>query len=305
MSLINVNLALLAYADAPASATPSLRLADLKWSMMGMPTDNFKNCPVTLAPGETVTIASTARTLDFDSSTTFEVSSPYEGCLRLAGNFGQRTSRSSGDETTEWALTKKGDLIRATYSGTGTSPDFSSFSLGDGITLDAPFQTYNRGDFTVVSKGSNYVEFINALAQPETLVGQVRVYSSGPVQKGDILDLSSGQFNYLNQISAAITRVNDQFVEVACPMTIEETVTGVTDGLYIYPNAFKWLFIAVDRKAIVGLNGEAPTNNEIEPFVEGDLVKNPGLFMKRGKVFEVQLRNPGLQTVQGLVILAE
>lgn len=305
MALINLNLGILCYADAPASSAPTLRLADIKWSLMGIPSDQVSNIPIALAPGETVTIASTARTLSFNSSTTFEVSAPSEGTLRLSGNFGQRTSRSSGDETTEWTLTKKGDLIRATHTGDGSSPNFASLSLGDGITIDAPFQTYNQGDFTVVSRGSNYIEFINPLGQQETVAGQIRIYSSGPVQKGDILDISSAQFNYLNQISASITRVNDQFVEVACPMVIEETVTGVTDGFYIYPNAFKWLLIAVDRKTVVGLNGEAPTNNEIEPFVEGDLVKNPGLFMKRGKVFEVQLRNPGLQTVQGLVILAE
>ena len=146
MSLLNVNLAILAYADAPASATPLLRLADLKWSMMGLPTDNFRNIPLSLAPGETATIASTARSILPLYGSTYEVSTPAPGVMRITGNLGQRTTRLDGsDETTEWAITRTGDLVRATYTGTGTVPSLlGSVWPGDGITLDVPFTTDSR-----------------------------------------------------------------------------------------------------------------------------------------------------------------
>lgn len=307
MSLLNVNLAILAYADAPASATPLLRLADLKWSMMGLPTENFRNIPLSLAPGETSTIATTARSIYVAFSGTYEVSSPKDGVLRLTGNLGQRTSRSVGsDETTEWSITKTGDLVRATYTGNGTEPNFlGTVWPGDGITLDDPFMTYNQGDYTVVSVSSNYIEFLNPLGQSETVSGDIRFYSSGPVQKGDILDISSNKFSYLNRVTAPISRVNDQFIEVPAATVVAESVTEAMGGINIYPNAYKWLLIAVDHKAVVGLNGENPSTIEVEPYVEGDLSKQPGLFMKRGKVFEVRIKNPGLTPVQGFVILSE
>jgi hypothetical protein len=227
--------------------------------------------------------------------------------MRIAGNLGQRTSRLDGsDETTEWALTKTGDLVRATYTGTGTEPAIlGSVFPGDGITFDDPFSTYNQGDFTVVSVNSSYVELLNPLGQQETVTGKVRFYSSGPVQKGDILDVSSESFSYLNRVTSPISRVNDQFIEVPALNVVSETVTQLLGGISIYPNAYKWLLIAVDHKAIVGLNGETPTSIEVEPYIEGDLSKQPGLFMKRGKVFEVRIKNPGLTPVQGFVILAE
>lgn len=307
MSLLNVNLAILAYADAPASATPLLRLADLKWSMMGLPTDNFRNIPLSLAPGETATIASTARSILPLYGSTYEVSTPAPGVMRITGNLGQRVARADGaDETTEWSLTKTGDLVRATYTETGSAPSIlGNVWPGDGVTFDTPFAPYNQGDFTVVSVSSNYFEFLNPLGQEETVVGKARFYSSGPVQKGDILDISSDRFSYLNRTTASITRVNDQFIEVPAANVVPENVTEILNGVNIYPNAYKWLMVAVDRKAIVGLNGENPTSIEVEPYVEGDLAKQPGLFVKRGKVFEVRIKNPGLTPVQGFVILAE
>jgi hypothetical protein len=307
MSLLNVNLAILAYADAPASATPLLRLADLKWSMMGLPTDNFRNIPLSLAPGETATIASTARPITVLYSSGYEVSRPEPGVMRITGNLGQRIGRLDGsDETTEWSFTKTGDLVRATHTGNGTAPSLpGSVWPGDGVTLDSPFGTYNQGDFTIVSVSSNHFEFLNPVGQEETVAGKIRFYTSGPVQKGDILDISSETFSYLNRVTAPISRVNDQFIEVPAQNVVPETVTQLLGGVNIYPNAYKWLLIAVDHKAIVGLNGEVPTSVEVEPYAEGDLTKQPGLFMKRGKVFEVRIKNPGLTPVQGFVILAE
>jgi hypothetical protein len=275
--------------------------------MMGLPTENFRNIPLSLAPGETSTIATTARQLGTFYGLNYHISNPQPGVLRLTSDLGQRIPRSSVglDGTAEWTITKTGELARATYTGNGTAPNLGSLYVGDGLTLDEPFQTYNQGDFTVVSKGSNYVEFLNPLAQPETVVGGIRFYSAGPVQKGDILDISSNKFSYFNRVTAPIVRVNDQFIEVPAVNVVPETVTDVLGGINVYPNAYKWLLIAVDHKAVVGLNGDEPTTLEVEPYIEGDLSKQPGLFMKRGKVFEVRIKNPGLTPVHGFVILAE
>lgn len=304
MSLLNVNLNILAYADGPASNQPQVRLADLKWSIMGLPTDNFRNTPIFLAPGETMVLANTSRAISFTPATVFTVTKVNEK-MRIAGSFGQRTSRPSGDNTTQWTISASGDVARALFTGTGLAPDFTQIQAGDQVTFDAGFNTYNQGDFIILNKGANFIEFRNSLAVAETVLAPARVYSNGPVQKGDVLDLTSPAFAFPNRGSFPITRVTDQFIECVNLNVLPGTFSGVTSELAVYPYSYKWLVLAVDRRLVVQLNGDTGMGIEVEPHVEGDFARNPGLFMKRGKVFQVTVTNPGLQVVSGILMLAE
>lgn len=305
MSLLNVNLSILAYSDATATLQPNVRLADLKWSLLGLPSDNFKNVPISLAPGETLTVASTSRTLSYSGATSFVVTKQGADRMRISASFGQRLSRNSGDNTTVWDLTKNGQVVRLTASA-NTAPGFAGIQIGDSVNLTA-FNSYNNGEYVILSKGTNYIEFVNAYAQNQAGVttSPLSIYSSGPVQKGDILDITSPQFAFPNQGAFPVLAVTDQYIEVLNPNAFNQTVTGITTGFDVYPYAYKWMMIAVDRKVVVGLNGSGPSSIEVEPPVEGDLIKTPGLFLKRGKVFQVQIMNTGAVQALGFLLLAE
>jgi len=308
MSLLNVSLNLVAYADAPSSINPQVKHADLKWSLLGLPTDNPKQVPIHLSPGESSTVMSVARALSFTVGTSFSVLQVAGTTnAQLVGDFGARTARSDGDGTTEWALTKVNKLVTLTWTTVGTAPVFAGMSAGDGITLGTGFNVLNQGDFTIVRVGADFVEFENEIATNETVTVQAEIYSSGPVQVGDTLDLTDVAFSFPNRGQFIITRVTDALVEFSNPDSIPESgITGVTaTGLVIYPDIFKWMLMAVDRKVVVKLNGDTGTGNEVEPPTDGDIVNSPGLFLKRGKVFQVDMENTGLEVASGILFLAE
>lgn len=307
MSLINVNLNVVAYADGPSSFNPQVKHADLKWSLQGLPTDNPKQSPISLSPGESSTLMSIARALSFTGATAFEVAA-VSGTTnaQLKGSYGARTGRADGDATTEWTLVKTNKLIRMSNTA-GTAPTFAGMVAGDGVTLGTAFSVLNQGDFTIVSVGATFIEFENETGVDEVITAQVEIYSSGPVQVGDTLDLTDVAFSFPNRGQFEILRVTDELVEFSNPDAVPESgVTGVTaTGLVIYRDVFKWMLMAVDRRIIVRLNGDTGSGVEVEPPEDGDLVNSPGLFLKRGKVYQVDLENPGLEVASGLVLLAE
>lgn len=302
MSLLNVNIGILAYRDKLANVQPLIRLADIKWSLFGLNTNNFNNTPIALAPGETMTVVSTARNLTFSGAAIPVTVSGSQ--MILTGSFGQTVSRSSGDATTQWVVTQNTDSVMIQAVG-GTLPDFTTVQAGDIITLGTTFNTYNQGDFTIWAVGSNYVQIKNALGISEMQTAQVQIYSNGPLQMGDILDITNSGFASCNRGAFGVTRVNPNFIQILNPNAISQTVASVSSGIEAYPFAYKWCALAVDQRVIVGLNGASPSVIEVEPPFEGDLDNSPGIFMKRGKVFEIQITNPGLTQANGFVILAD
>lgn len=306
MPLLNVNLNVLGYLDGPKTANPRMKLHDTTLSLMGLPTEAMNTTPIDLAPGESVTLASTLRTLSYTGATSFSVSK-NQATARLSGSFGQRTGRSDGDATTQWTLSVSQELVTLTFTGTGTAPAFGSMQPGDGVTLDSPFSSLNRGDFIVVKVGASYIQFVNPIAAGETVTGQVDVYSSGPVQKGDVLDLTSAAFAFPNRGQFTITRITDSFVEFSNPSAVPETgITGVISGeLNIYRDVYQWLLVAVEHRAIVRLNASSNDAVEVSPPVDGDLTSNPGIMLKRGRVYQVQIFNPTNYQLKGFLFLAE
>jgi hypothetical protein len=306
MPLLNVNLNVLGYLDGPKTANPRMKLHDTTLSIMGLPTEAMNNTPIDLAPGESVTLASTLRSILVSPVTVFSVSK-NQATARLTGSFGQRTGRLDGDATTQWTISVSQELVTLTHTGTGTAPTFSSMQAGDGVTIDAPFSSLNRGDFTVVKVGASYIQFVNPIAAGETVTGQVDVYSSGPVQKGDVLDLTSSAFAFPNRGQFAITRVTDSFVEFSNPNAVpESSISGVLPGeLNIYRDAFQWMLVAVEHRAVVRLNGSTNDSVEVTPPVDGDLTNNPGIMLKRGRVYQVQISNPTNFQLKGFLFLAE
>lgn len=308
MSLINVSLNLVAYADALKNVNPSVKFTDLKWSMLGLPTNQPQMIPIALAPGTTQTVMSLTRTLSYSGGTSFVIASVVgTSDAQIQASFGQRIGRTDGDGTTQWTVTRTNTLVRLMFTGTGTAPDFTTFVLGDGVTLETGFNISNQGDFTIVnlSVSGHWVEFVNPIGVGETVTAQADIYSNGPVQVGDIIDISNSNFSFPNQGQFKLTRVTDTFVEFSNPYAVPETVTGVSSGLVIYPVASQWMLLAIDHQVKLAFNAEGTFGSIVQPPVDGDLACNPGLLLKRGKIFQLDINNPGLAMATGFVFLSE
>lgn len=309
MSLLNVTVSIQSYLDAAKTNNPMNLLANIKPSLMGLASSVPRMIPVELAPQETLTFSNNSRSLSYSGSTSFAIAA-VSGTdrARLRGAFGARTARAYGDSTTQWAVTKNGNTTRFTATGTGTVPTFSGMQAGDGLTVEvsSAFSPANWGDFTLTAVGSNYVEFINPTSIAETVTEKVAVYSSGPVQVGDTLDLSATQFSYANRGQFVITRVTDTYVEFTnANLVVESGITGVTSGLAIYTSFHNWMLVCCDQKIVVRVNGDNGSSVEVEPPAPGDLAQNPGIYLKRGRVYQVAAYNPGQVPVSGFIFLAQ
>ena len=305
MPFLSVNLSVLAFADSVKSNTPDIRLADIKWSLQGLPTNNFKQIPLAVAPGETLTLTSTARAIEYYSFTQFIVEK-QESLMRIKGSFKQSQVKHSG--ATEWTLTRNPlNGVSKLEAVGGVAAALITVNSMDTLELDIGFHVRNRGQFAILKATSTTIEFINDLGQTEdsNIIGNVTIFSK-KIQVNDIIDITSAEFAFPNRGSFPVSKVGADYIEIVNPNAFPETVTNVSpSGIVVYPFAYKWMLVAVDHKVLCGLNGSAPTSIEIEPPVEGDIGKNPGLFMKRGKVFEVSFYNSGIETVNGFLILAE
>lgn len=306
MSLINVSMTITAYLDSLKTANPRVKIHDSTISLLGLPSGKIETKNISLAPGESMILASTSRTLSYTGLTSFDVTK-NQSTVRLTGAFGQRTKRDSGDATTEWTVSQNQDLTTLTFTGTGAAPNFGTIQAGDFATLDAPFSVLNKGDFKIVKVGVDYIQYMNPIGAGETQVGYVNIYSQGPVQKGDTLDLQSTAFAYPNRGQFVLTRVTSDFVEFSNANGVPESgITGVSAGtLNVYSNAYKWMYANVDQKVVIKLNGSSSMTNEVEPPVDGDLLASPGIMLKRGRVYQVEVENISSTNVNGFVLLAE
>jgi hypothetical protein len=306
MALLNVNLQFLPYLDATKTSNPMMKLADLKFSFQGVPTDLAKQIPFRLAPGETQSIVNNTRTLSFNGSTAFAIQLVAgTDRARLSGSFGARTARTYGDATTQWAVTMNNGVCRLTYTATGTAPTFGTMQAGDGCTIESgsAFNPLNWGDFVLTGVGSNYIEFFHPTGTAETVAAKVAVYSSGPVQAGDVLDLQDVGFTQVNRGQFPITRVTDSYVEFSNPNAVAQSgVTGVT-LLSIYTALYNWLLCATDQRVCVRFNGDSGSTNEVEPPVPGDLNQNAGLLMKRGRTYRIDINNLSAVPATGFVCM--
>lgn len=299
MSFLTLNLGVLAFADSVKSQQPDIRLADLKWSLQGLHTNNFKQIPVSLAPGETMTIASTARTLSLGAALTV---SKVESNMRIKGSFGQAVVKVMSPMN-EYKLTRSPNGVCKLEILNGTMTVATAMDI---VELNEGFSIRNKGQFAVLKASNTSIEFINDLGTTEAanISGGVTVFTK-KIQVGDIIDITSVEFAFPNRGTFPVSKIGADYLEIANPNAFPESVANVTSGITAYPFAYKWMLLAVDHKVIMGLNGSSPSVIEIEPPVEGDIAKNPGLFLKRGKVFEVSLYNSGVEVVNGFLILAE
>jgi len=102
----------------------------------------------------------------YNKSIYIENTSAVEETVTVVDNL-----RSLGfDGTTEFDVVVSGGIMRVEFNATGTTPTLENAKYGDEVTIGTDFAAANRGIFSVVNTGSNFIECSNALATAETSV---------------------------------------------------------------------------------------------------------------------------------------
>lgn len=146
--------------------------------------------------------------LDFDSSTQIQLSNSgiYGVVTRsVSGSF--QTARShSGDNTTIIKISRQGQFMCLSWSGSGTQPNFVAGGVqeGDWLKLDGNFSLNNQGIYQVIKMfGNNTVYIVNDSAIEEDVTlsanSDMAFYSYDSVMPGDKFIISTDVLGAANK----------------------------------------------------------------------------------------------------------
>jgi len=293
MALLNFYISRLCYSDVNPSQSPKQRNFDFLSSVTGLSVTNPISETISVLPGETVLLQSTARTISSSlAASEFSISLPKSGTdlvrLRWTGvgsspNF--RINRSIAHS----ALT--------TYSASRMSPSASQITLnGGGVNLSAVLpgdimylqesdsglssplnpSSIGRG-YVVLSKTSNSVIVRdngmigdeNGIVLGSLFDSVIRFFSADGVQIGDKLRVAqSSAFNSENKCKDfQVMDVTDRDVIFYNPQIIPETVlAGINTPFLFYSRLINFVTIESDSTIYLSFDG---SNNEF-PVINGN-----------------------------------
>lgn len=331
--LLNLFIRFAVFSDSSPTLHPRLQDEDWDRQFEGITTGNSFSRRVDVPPAQSISVATTARSLSQDATTQYTVTrpDPDQNTFRFRWTGGTnpvlKTARTPGhDATTQFTVTKTGSVIRFTATG-GTIPNFSTAGVivGDQLniesttpTVTSPFNTLNQGVFTVVAVSTTFVEVLsidgNGVAEGPITLGSrsdslpaLAVYSSAGVQVKDEALIQAVPFHIVNRGAFQVSKVTSTYFDVTngTPGLAEGPITiGAIDGIVFYPSIWKWLYIETDQKVSVRINGDTSDRIQIEPVVAGSRDK-VGVYLQRGQVYSVSLANNGLVTADCKATLAE
>lgn len=316
----------LAYADLGATSNPLKRNVD--WAIQrSYPVRNAGGTPLTLAPGETVSVFSGARSTSIGSSTSFRLAlSPLSPVrYRFTNDAGTlpalRTDRGLLVAGTPITATVNANstltLSAAPGTFTGTVSTDTLFipgvSTGDSAS---PFSSINEGYWVVLSVAINGSSVqlsrpsgtsfsgVSELVTPST-DDQVQTYSALGVQVGDKVTITAG-FDISVQGTYSVSAVNPKWFEV---LAIQPLPTGVSavpgvSGIQFYTLAKRYLRVEVDQECVLRLNGDTTDLNRLTPWVAGD-PENTSFFEKVGPTWSATIVNKSTSSLNVFFISAE
>jgi hypothetical protein len=134
---------------------------------------------------------------------------------------------------------------------------------------------------------------------------QVRAFSSAGVQVEDAVDISAG-FATATQKTFEVVSVTDLFFEVisTSPIPAQTAITPGAAGMIFYTETKEFLYIESSQEIAVRLNGDTGNTQRVTPVDSSDPNK-PGVYMKRGPVWQLTLVNRSTSLAQVTVIHAE
>lgn len=328
--MIDANLTILSKAlcfsditTSPAS-NPKLRHFDWSRAIENVSVSNPRAVPVSVLPGQEVTVFNGSRTLGSDPTTqyTISLSSLNSNSYRLTWTAGTapvfRTDRS---------LILSGVAVTVALNGnatvTMTIPSlpvtFASVQAGDTIfipglsTGDAagPFSTMNEGNWTVLTSAAQSLTLMRpegtdfqAVAETATLTAhsQLQAFAADGVQVGDTLDLIAG-FSVASRKTYAISSVNAKWVEFfsSTPLALEADVAPGTAGLAIYSSAVRFLRVESTQECALRFNADTASNFRVSPIPSIGW----GWAEKFGSTWGLKIVNLSGTRLDALVISAE
>lgn len=285
------------------SPTNNPNLSTLKWTRQGngIPSEKGESLEFALAPGESKTLFNGSRSLSQTSSTQYQLllktgtTNTYQ-MLWVGGPAPVfRTLRTTGaDATTQATVTKSANVITIASTG-GTAFNFivGGVVVGDFVSVGNDFSQVNQGRFQLIQATATSISFINPNGTAEgpitmgaDFADQVRVYSSGPVQVGDTLNITA-TFSPATYGAYEITGVQDNLIEFySNESLVQETVTG--NGIAIYSAAKKLIYLETDKKVGININGSP--ESALEPFYDQN-VDVPGMMLKKTLVYSLVVTN--------------
>jgi len=299
MNKLNYMVYLQAFADQSPNNNPSL--GNFKWTreVSGALVSNPVSNSFTLAPNESRTLFSGSRSLLADGSTQYSIApvpltpNVYQITNTSGTSPAFRTLRSIGaDATTQVTVTTNGPI--ATFASTaGTAFNLASVLVGDIVMIGSNFNPQNQAQYKVIAKTSTSFTVENQTAVNETVTlgsgfaNQVRIFSASGVQAGDTLVISSG-FSPVTYGSYEVMTVTDYYVQFYSADVLPTEMNVVSLDLAIYSQAKSLVYLEVDQKCGVSLNGSGLVY--ASPFVTSSLT-SPGVLMLNSTIWSLTITN--------------
>ena len=316
MGKLNLFIHLNAYRDSNPTNNPSLNNFRWERAVQGVSTEKAQSQEISLAPAESRVLFDGSRGLLHDNTTQYSLllkpgtSNTYilENVAGTATRF--RTVRITGaDATTGISVTKSGAVLTFTsVAGTSLALIAGGVLVGDEVRIGDAFAAANRGKFKVLARTATSLSLENADGVAEgpivlglTFAEQIRAYSAAGVQIGDKIRISGG-FSPFTQDTYEITDVRDDLVEFYSTRSLPQESNVTTQAFVIYFAAKKMIYIEVDKKTSVIVNGVSEA--DIQPYVEQDGIR-PGMYLKAALVWSLSVTNSGQDMSNVFMAVAE
>lgn len=326
---LNLYAKLIAFGDRTVNSNPRLRAVDWERDNSGLsvkdPTSKGFEIPV----GSSKVIFDGARSTSTDGTTQFSISllTNTTSSYRITHTSGTNPVFRTGRNLTLNACTvtfaiQPNNIV--TLSVPGLSPsDFTNVQANDIIFVPSittgdsanVINTLNSGYWQVLSKTNAQTLSIarptgtvfEGVSETVTLTSnsQMRAFNQSGVQIGDSVIVSSG-FSVAAQQTFTVSSVTDSFIEFTStlPLPNETAIVPGASGLSFYTENKRILYIEADQECVIQLNNSTDESVQVNPIEAGN-ASRPGMFMKTGSVFSLNVINKSGSTLNLLVITAK
>jgi len=303
MSFLNFGFNLITYEDQNIT-NPTVRSVDVVRTMNGVPVTGERTDRVSpLRPGESLTVASTSRSLLQDNTTAYNILRPVSDDVSTV-----RLIYSGGGTAPMFAVKRELGLTAvssvaisrvnpATARVTCVGMNTSTVQVGDVLKFEksndlfsSVFSVINQNEFQVVSKGLNYIDVLeNGVMSVETAVlgaafdFQIRCFRASVVKVGDTIEINGTGQNPMNCGKFEVKELSHDYVQFINPYAVESAFVN-TDNVFVYDGLVGFVCIRANGVVSVKINNGAP-------FKITRIGGNEAVFVSSLSAFKIELIN--------------
>lgn len=318
----------LAFDDEDTTSNPTQTPINWSKAIKNLSCDHPSTQEFPIDPNGTVTLFNGTRTTSIDANSAFSLALSALDPSRYRVTYVPGESAAPAFRTDRSLVVTAIDLafvVNANQSVTvtpATGDPFADVVVGDNVFVPgtstgdsaSPFNPLNEGYWSVLSKSGTSITLTRFAGEvfagyTETVTPATndvfQAFSTAGVQVGDTVQISAG-FSTSAQHSYEVVAVNPNWFEFesTAPLGPETAVVPGVSGLSFYTSAKKFIAIECDQEAVIRLNGDTSDFNRVEPVVPGD--RNfPGLFIKFGPVWQIDVVNKSSAVARVVVLSAE